>query len=368
MISEQPPNFINGSEEREGNKRREIETFVESEYDKDVSPERAHELHKELVTVADFLQENGIDFYVAGGSGLDLLDGKWDRDHQDLDVQIFSRDRGQFYDVAIAAGFLITDPERKQLKKVEILDEDRENAFLFRSDDHGVVQFEVIYLAESEGEVQLRDNVSVPLKLFEQTPRTQIDGRDIRLQPPEVILFYKLLDGRRKDLKDIQTTLAQLSDEQKANLEDIISRAGLKFLVGDKSPSSMTELLQLASQADVVKRENFFTKKLVTIESELVAELMKTAEDIYKVREGAKSRDNFVKALVEKYEGFMPERRAIIEQMTEQLFEEPQPSLEDFKQWAHGLVQSQITERVKQKVLADYKNEHLWEIQKAEAQ
>ena len=159
----------------------------------------------------------------------------------------------------------------------------------------------------------------------------------------------------------------KLSDEQKANLEDIISRAGLKFLVGDKSPSSMTELLQLASQADVVKRENFFTKKLVTIESELVAELMKTAEDIYKVREGAKSRDNFVKALVEKYEGFMPERRAIIEQMTEQLFEEPQPSLEDFKQWAHGLVQSQITERVKQKVLADYKNEHLWEIQKAEA-
>ncbi len=339
----------------------DVERFVTERVSREPSPERKSELDRELVIVADFFRDAEIKPYIAGGTGIDLLDGEWNRDHQDLDMAIMGSERGKFFEAATEAGFLITDPDRNTLDRVDIEDRKTHNAFLFRSNEEGSTEFEVIFLNENEdGSVELTHNSSAGRESYEDAPVASIDGREIAIQPPEVILFHKLTDGRRKDFRDAKTIWSNLDEERRERLTGFLKDANARFVIGGEEIRDVEQLLELAEQADQEKHASFFTERVDKFETELSEDLMARCEEIYQIRERTPERQDFFEEVAERYHGSVPERRSIIEAMADELYSEHNPDLDQFKRWAKTI--AKMDERVKDKALHEYVSEKLWDV------
>jgi len=344
--------------------KREIKEYVLGELKKPVSPERKTELNQELATVSDFFRDAGIDCFVAGGSGLDLVDGEWDRDHQDLDMAIFDSNRRAFFEAAIQRGYLVTNYKRESLTIENIENPETHNAFIFRSDANGVSQFEVMFMNElPSGELKLNEHAHAPRELFVGAPKHTVEEREIKLQPPEIILFYKLADGRRKDCKDIVQTWEALSDEQRQRIQTFVHDAKFVFEIDGEDVSGVSPLLEAAKRISSQKTEQFFSQDIERIDEEAGKDLMEKCDEVFSVRSQTPSRESFFEALSEKYQGFMPEPRAVIEAMSDFLYQEPAPSIEDFKHWAKKYVK--IDERIKKMALHEYVSQPLWKVRTA---
>ncbi|PIZ71800.1 hypothetical protein COY07_04240 [Candidatus Peregrinibacteria bacterium CG_4_10_14_0_2_um_filter_43_11] len=240
----------------------DIQNFIRERLEVELSPERKFELSKELINVASFFDETNIKPYIAGGTGIDLLNGEWNRDHQDLDMAIMGSERAKFFQAATDAGFLITDPDRNNLNLDAITDEKTHNAFLFRSDDQGVTQFEVMFLNETvDGEVKLTHNSRVSRTIYNNAPTVSIEGREVAIQPPEVILFHKLTDGRRKDFRDAKTVWGSLDEEQRGRLTGFLRDANVRFVIGKDEITDIETLFNRAEQEDQTKHGLFFTER-----------------------------------------------------------------------------------------------------------
>lgn len=361
-MSELTPDAIKTPEQKTGDLKKEIKDYVLARLEQPLSDERKQELNAELLTIADFFQEAGIEFYIAGGSGLDLLDGKWDRDHQDVDAAILGSRRHSFYEAATKAGYIITDPDRKNLTLEEIDSSDRHNAFLFRSDASGVSQFEVMFLNEmTNGDIVLNHQVAAPKSLYDQAPKADISGQEVALQPAEVILFHKLMDGRRKDMNDVVKIWEGITGDQRDRVQDWINRSDQVFILNGERVTDIAHLLYEAPGIASLKETEFFNRGIESLEGEEGRELMKKCEEVFAVRETTSTREAFFEALAEKYQGFMPERRATIDAMSDYLYQDPPPTLEGFQAWAKNHVG--MLERVKARAVHEYVSQKIWDIQ-----
>lgn len=319
-----------------------VEQYVLERSRAEVSVERKAELSKELATVVQFFADAGIRPYVAGGSGLDLLDGQWNRDHQDLDMAILGTQRQALFDAATREGFLVTDHTRRSLTIEEITDSTTHNAFLFRNDERGVTQFEVMFVEDATS--------------FDHAPTRTVDGVTLDLQPPEVILSHKLRDGRRKDFRDAQVVLDQLDAEQKARLADAMTSQ--HFTINGETVTDVTTLLERAASIDNARQRAFFESRLPAIEREIAGEYMTHCRAIYAIHERTPDRAQFFDALAEKYAGFLPERRAHLEDLADVLFSSPTPSLEAFQSEARRRVN--LDEKLQHQALHEFLSEKLW--------
>lgn len=340
---------------------REMQAYVIEQWQREVSPERKLELNQQLLRVTDFFNSAGITNFIAGGSGIDLLDTELNRDHQDVDVAILGSDRETFYQAAVAQRYLVTDPDRKALSLEEIKKQETHNAFLFRSDEHGVSEFEVMFLNEtSSGNVELTKEVSISRASFdENAPKINIGGKEIRLQPPEVILFYKLLDGRRKDFADAQQVWGTLSQEQQNRLFEYVHASGARFLIDGREITDVATLFDMAKNKDEELRRMFFNDKVPEFRKDIEKDLMRSCEDVFEIRKSANDRSVFFQIVGEKYQGFIPERRVVMEAMADFLFQTPSPNLEQFTLWAKK--QLKLDERLKQKAYFEFVSEKLWQ-------
>ncbi len=345
---------------------REVETYITEQLQKEVSPERKTELNNELSTVSDFFDASGIDAYIAGGTGIDLLDGEWNRDHQDLDMAIFGSNRQKFFDAATQAGFMITDPDRRQLSAEEVTDPKTHNAFLFRTTEQGSTQFEVMFLNETPtGDFELTKNATAPRASYEQAPRVTIAGKEVAIQPPDVILFHKLTDGRRKDFRDAKKVWGALQPPQQERLNGYLRDAGVRFVIDGNEITDVPALFETAEQKDAEQHQAFFRPENVTgMENELGKDLMARCDEVFDIKQQAADRSAFFEAISEKYQGFVPERRVVLEAMSDYLFQTPAPSVEQFKTWAKKYVK--LDETLKTKALYEYVSEKLWEVKTKE--
>lgn len=353
---------ICAKERSETETAREVEAYVTERLQKEVSPERKIELSKELSTVSDFFDAAGIEAYIAGGTGIDLLDGEWNRDHQDLDMAIFGSNRQRFFDAATKAGFMITDPDRRQLSVGEVTDPKKHNAFLFRTNEQGNTQFEVIFLNEMPtGDLELTQHAAAPRASYEQAPRVTIAGKEVAIQPPDIILFHKLTDGRRKDFRDAQKVWSALQPAQQDRLNGYLHDAGVQFVIDGKEMTDVPSLFQIAEQKDTERHRAFFSTERVTgMEDELGKDLMARCDEVFEIKKQAADRSVFFEAIAEKYQGFVPERRLVLEAMSDYLYQTPAPSIEQFKAWSKKYVK--LDERLKTKALHEYVSEKLWDV------
>ena len=324
---------IPGREKR--NQPSEIEQFIVSEMAKEVSPERRAVLDRELTTVADFMADEDLEMYVAGGGGVDLFDGKWDRDHQDLDVAIFGSERRKFYEAAVRVGYRVTSPDGKSLSLADIENHKTHNAFLSPSNEKAASKFEVMFLDETEmGEIELVPGVTVPKDHYRNSATVEIDERVIPLTPPEINAFYKLIDGRRKDFRDVTGVLGALSERQRADLESYVRDSGAIFNVGGVETRDIGVLLVQAGQVDSTKHQEFFRTHLKSIESALNQDLMTRCEELVALRKGAEDKNLFIERVLEQYQIVEADRRAVIKAAADFLYQTPPPTLKDFKAWA----------------------------------
>ncbi len=339
---------------------QEVEVYINECLQAEVSPERKAELSKELTTVLDFFESAGIDTYIAGGSGLDLLDGEWNRDHQDLDVAIMGGNRQKFFEAATESGFMITDPDHKVLSVDDITNTDTENAFIFRTNEQGSTQCEVMFLNETPtGDVQLVRSVAAPKSSYEQAPVVKVNGREVKLQPPEIILFHKLANGRRKDLADAKKVWEHLSDEQRTSVQDYLHQANARFVFADEELRDVSTLFARAEQADAAQRLEFFAQEIPAIDAELSQELATNCQEIFDCYQQSPDRLQFFEVLRHKYQGFMPESRPFMNQIADVLYGPSPMNLEQLSVWAKTAVA--LNDRVKKMAFDKYKEAELWQ-------
>ena len=346
---------------------REVESYITERLQKEVSPERKAELDKELLTVSEFFDRAGIDAYIAGGTGIDLLDGKWNRDHQDLDMAIFGSNRQKFFNTATQAGFMIRDSGSetrppKELSVEEVINSETHNAFLFRTNEQGNTQFEIIFLNEtSTRDFELTKHVAAPRTSYEQAPRVTIAGKEVAIQPPDIILFHKLTDGRRKDFRDAKKVWDALEATQRERLIGYLRDADVRFIIDGKEITNVPALFEIAEQKDTEQHQAFFRTENVTgMENKLGKDFIARCDEVFDVKQQTTDRSAFFVVISEKYEGSIPERRVVLEAMSDYLYQTPAPSLEQFKAWSKKYVK--LDERLKTKALHEYVSEKLWKI------
>lgn len=309
-------------------RREALRREIENNQNQELSIEKKKVLSQRLLEIASRMHECGVDFVIAGGCGLDLLDGDWSRDHQDFDVTIADIDREKFYDAARALGFLFTFPSpegQRELTREEVLDPKEENVFLSRTQDDRAEEFEVMYLRGENADTTF-------------APRVIVQGVEVRLQPPETILYHKLLDGRRKDFEDTMRTWPNLNADQRERLERRFRDEGRRFQVGEDEAKNIDQLMDLAQARESQTQREFFLQALPGIEDRVEGDFRNNAAIIFETRQAHPLKETFFEALAQRYGGFMPERREILSRIADYLYQDSPPSQTVFQNWARDQV------------------------------
>jgi hypothetical protein len=348
---------------KEGDTRetaQRIEAYVVERLQREVSPERKAELSGELAAVSDVFDAAGIDAYVAGGTGIDLLDGEWDRDHQDLDMAIMGNERRTFFDAATRSGFRIVDPYGNPLDVDAVIDPTTHNAFASRTNEQGTTRFEVIFLNQPiEGRVALNDTYSVDAARYAQAPRVTMAGREVAIQPPEIILFHKLTDGRRKDFRDAKKVWDTLSEVQRGSVDGFLADTGVVFTVDGEEIRSVRALFDAAESVDAERHRGFFGERVPAMEEKVSEGLMAACGELFARKERAADPETFSSLVGEMRTGVDPERGDALDAMAQALSEDPTMTLDRFKAWAKSHVR--LDARLGATALREYVSEQLWE-------
>ena len=344
-------------------RRAAIEASVRHRLDVGIPVERAEELSREIEMIAEILDVERVPFFIAGGTGLDLLDGKWGRDHLDLDVAISGVDRERAYDAMIAAGFRITDPAGKEISREMLIDQKRHNIFCKQLVGEDKYNVEIMFLeAAANGDVKLNDAVAAPREAYTHAPTVTIGEHDIPLQPTEVILFHKLTDGRRKDFRDLEKAWESLSAEERARVEGYIRDSHLVFVVHEKIVT-LAELFPAAHENDASLQNDFFTKRLQEIEHKLGSEIVGVAKEVFGLYAGEKDPAVFQRKLEEKYGDLTPARIVAFRDISLHLTSIPGQTADEFVEWAKTY--TKIESQVEQFAFREYVSQTLWECRRA---
>lgn len=344
-------------------RRAAIEESVRRRLDVGIPLERQAELSREIEMIAEILEVERVPFFIAGGTGLDLLDGKWSREHLDLDVAISGVDRERAYDAMIAAGFRITDPGLQEITREMLLEPSRFHIFckqLIGKDKYNV---EIMFLKESStGDVGINDTVAAPRELYSHPTTVTVGEREIPLQPTEVIVFHKLTDGRRKDFRDLEKAWESLGAAARGRVEGYIRDSHLTFVVSGEVVA-LPELFSAAHRNDAELQKEFFANQIGEIEIELSAENVAVAKEVFHLYAGETDSLVFQRRLEEKYGDLTPSRVEVFRDISLRLAAEPHQTEDEFVEWA--MVYTKIQLQVEQFAFREYVAETLWECKRA---
>lgn len=314
----------------------ELEAWIDVEESREPSQERKRALTEELAEVSDFFRDAAIDFSVIGGSGLDLLDGKWSRDHQDLDVAVDKKDAQQVCEAAAEQGFTAVNakdqseirPDAPNLKLPE-------NVFLRKANR----TFEVVFEDFSK-------------YASDQLPVVNIENREVRLQRPEINLYHKFFDGRRKDLGDIETYLPDLNAEQRERLNQLLQDQGVTFVVGERTTGSVDELLVFAREESERLKTDLLSEHAREVNEQTDAVLT----DLYNAS-NSEPQEVWERKMSKKYPGDLQQK--LLARMSSLLFGESKPAYDVFCAKVNGW--QEMKESVRERILWQYREQIVWE-------
>lgn len=344
-------------------RRAAIEASVRHRLDVGIPPERQAELSREIEMIAEILDIARIPFFIAGGTGLDLLDGQWSRDHLDLDVAISGVDRERAYDAMAAAGFRITDPGLQEITREMLLEPSRFHIFCKQLVGKDKYNVEIMFLKESPtGDVRINDAVAAPRELYSHPTTVTVGEREIPLQPTEVIVFHKFTDGRRKDFRDLEKAWESLDAPARERVEGYIRDSRLTFVIHDEIVP-FSELFSAAHRNDAEQQKEFFTDRIGEIEVELFVENVAVAKEVFHLYAGETDPLVFQRRLEEKYGDLTPSRMTAFRDISVQLASAPHQTEDEFVEWA--MVYTKIQSQIEQFAFREYVSQTLWECKRA---
>ncbi|MGI9529519.1 MAG: nucleotidyltransferase domain-containing protein [Acidimicrobiia bacterium] len=161
-----------------------------------------------------------VDWWIAGGLAIDLFLGWESRKHDDIDIEMFRRDRDALFDVfpgwelfTVAEGALTPWARGAAIEKPVFGMWGRPS-----SDQPWAVE---VMLADGDGDRwRFRRDPSISMQRSRLT-RTSPSG--IRYCTPEVQLLYKAKQARPKDDVDFARCMHLMTDEQKDWLADALA-------------------------------------------------------------------------------------------------------------------------------------------------
>ena len=185
-------------------------------------------------------------WYICGGWAVDAWLGRITRDHGDVDVSVFVQDQRALFEHLDGWQLLAHDPAWSPSENTAWWDGRRDLSATTHIHarppelsgavpEQGIATAEEgfnleFYLDDRDGDdwTLLRDPpVSIPISDAVKTSPWGVPAA-----VPEVLLFFKSRDMRRRDKLDFGALLPGLTREQRAWLRDAIARAGHPWLSG----------------------------------------------------------------------------------------------------------------------------------------
>jgi len=357
--------------------------------DIELTPERKQQLEIEIAKTAEFFNGSGKKWFLAGGTALELASGGLTRDHQDVDVAMYSEDLIPFFDYATKAGYRFERPmgekefsqykqlyghvpeimrvdERRKITWVKIQDAQElslgHNAFANATNPDVPLPngFEVIALqrdSKTGGVIFGADsNVILPPGIYENAPKyTAMNEQEVPLTPKEVQLMYKIYDGRQKDFEDIRRSLPSLSIEEKQTLDNLLGQANIEFrLPNGTIVPSLDHVLSVASKDTTQDHE----KILQAAETDF----KQATDTIYEAASQSTTEEEFYQEVQQAFGGtILTVRAKELAQIAEYFFGSIRPTLEQFEVFAREAYGNDF---IKQRVLGTFLNTDRWQVQK----
>jgi len=271
-----------------------VEGFFENP-EKKISEQRKEEIEKEVGDVAKIFNEYGKQWFLTGGTSLELRKNDITRDHLHCDVVLYYDDVADFFDYMQKIGYKFVETtnhnipykERREIKKEELLQ--KRNAFTQKIDENksGPQGFRVMFLYKNEkGEAVFGadDRLTFPTISKENVEKYKAKNeQEVPIFPAEIQLLYKFFMGREKDFQDIKSFLPTLNKEEQERfskyteillkdenndtrmyfhverVEETVRWKGYNYDVDEDYASNFNDVLKLAEEAtEEIKKEIHF--------------------------------------------------------------------------------------------------------------
>lgn len=380
--------------------RQQLESLARTEKseelmkeDTELTPKRKKELEEEIAGTAEFFNNFGEKWYMAGGTGLELASGGLTRDHEDVDVSMYPEDLVSFYDYATRSGYTFKRPltaeEVASYKEIygrdpEVVREDPHiqktwitikdgnelskghNAFAKPTNSEGALLangFEVIALKKDPvtgGTVFEADaDIVFPPEVYGNPHRyIAINGEEVPLTPKEVQLLYKIYEGRQKDVEDIGRTLPTLDDAEWTSLEKLLKSAHVSFTLSDgTTANNLDTAVNLASPLAIQDREKIL--------AEVKPRFNQTIEPIYTAAQESTTQEEYLQNLAQEFSPAILDARAeYIAKIADFMFVDPKPTREAFDKFSEELLYEKYHSDFMGHRTRSFKASQRWKVEK----
>ena len=320
-----------------------LEKFLSENFEppEPLSEQRKEELENEISDVAKIFNGYGRPWFIAGGTALELAEGKLTRDHQDTDIAIFYEDVRDFFRYATQLGYEFLDFIGKKIENADVLFAQQSSAAI-KSDKSkpGPGSFEVIFLRRNaDGNVIFgHDNrLAFPKAIYENPLKyTAANGQIIFTTPKEIGLLYKISEGRNKDFHDIKKFLPTLSKEERGRLNGYLKSIGVTFIIGDRETGNLDELLQLKEITAKEAKENLLASKVNEVISKNRERYRIVIGKIFEISQRVNPPENFFDEIKKELGAdFSIRRKTELEESFKFLFADRKPTQEEFHEFAY---------------------------------
>lgn len=355
-------NFSQDTKSKRSSSDQQVNFNQEIKVDKiNLTPEREQQIHREIAETATFFNTFGRKWFIAGGTSLELSNGGLTRDHQDVDIAMYSEDLPPFFVYVTDSGYVIERPlTSDEISKYntsygrdpEIIREDTKNqrtwvrvidgnelassrsAFVKPVDSRVSLEngFEVITLHRDEltGGTLFGNDPSIifPTEVYDSSAKyIATNGQEVPLQPKVVVLMHKLYDGRQKDFEDIKNSLSTIDETEKRALQKLLTENGYEFILSNGiTTDNLDNLIELAS------KEPSPTERAI---SDAKEKFNQGIEGIYSAWQQSTSKEDFYNRIEQAFgREILTIRASQLAQTADLLFSGEEISKEQFTEFA----------------------------------
>jgi len=267
------------------------------------SPERSQEIERRLIETVRALSDFQSPWYIGGGLALDLHNSSFERDHDDVDIALSLDSATALWEYAQLKGWSFYTHEDVQLSTPE-----KFYALAQQGNEGIVIQletgslFEVVFIkTDKSGSLTGPARISLHDEPYKHNAENiLVNGEEVTLTPPEIVLLYKILDGRHKDFIDVANYLPKLSEQQRDRFDTYLGKLRPSFEIAGEQISGVDELMQVAR----TKNGEVFDQYINDIEQQerdiLRAKDRQTAEKLLNIAQCIE-RDSFFDSLTKEF-------------------------------------------------------------------
>ncbi len=325
------------------------------EADESINEAADEKIKKDVTDIASVFSKSQRPWFLGGGVALELHNGEFRRTHGDYDVFIYKGDIETFIKPLKDSGydiFRVMSGEADVIATQEqIITED--NFHLKKTDDNklGPAYIDLWLLEKRDNEDVIWDkenNINIPKNLFVNASKyISANGREVPLQPKEMLILNKLFKGRQSDLNDLRICLPTLTEEERWRLNEYLNSADAVFIIGNRETSNLEELLQLAEVATTGIKESFLATKADEVISEHREKFNTAIAMIFEIARRTTSPEVFLEKIKKEFDDdIITRRKSELDAFAKFLFENKRPTQEEFREFAyHALDLQKYLER-----------------------